>query len=407
MHKDSTMRIKSPSTGVTAASGFVAAGVGCVVRDAGRRDLGLLFSELPCETAAVFTRNAVWGAPLVVTREAVETGGVRAILANSGIANAATGERGIEDARSMQALGAEALGIKAGEVAVASTGVIGVHLPMDRISSGISAVSGELGEGGEGFAESILTTDTRSKEAVARVEIGGRTITVGGTAKGSGMIHPNMGTMLAFLTTDAAVEKSCLQQTLSRVTDRTFNRVTVDGDTSPSDMALQMANGAAGNEPLTLDSPGYPIFAEAVEGVARTLAKEIARDGEGATKLVEVAVEGAASERSAAALAKSVVGSNLVKAAVFGDDANWGRVLTAMGYSGELFDPEGVELWFGPIKVFSGGEPVPHEEAEANATLTAGEVKITVRLSEGNASATAWGCDLSYEYVRINGSYRT
>jgi glutamate N-acetyltransferase / amino-acid N-acetyltransferase len=401
------MRIKSPSTGVTAASGFVAAGVGCVVREAGRRDLGLLFSELPCETAAVFTRNAVWGAPLVVTREAVETGGVRAILANSGIANAATGERGIEDARSMQALGAEALGIKAGEVAVASTGVIGVHLPMDRISSGISAVSGELGEGGEGFAESILTTDTRSKEAVARVEIGGRTITVGGTAKGSGMIHPNMGTMLAFLTTDAAVEKSCLQQTLSRVTDRTFNRVTVDGDTSPSDMALQMANGAAGNEPLTLDSPGYPIFAEAVEGVARTLAKEIARDGEGATKLVEVAVEGAASERSAAALAKSVVGSNLVKAAVFGDDANWGRVLTAMGYSGELFDPEGVELWFGPIKVFSGGEPVPHEEAEANATLTAGEVKITVRLSEGNASATAWGCDLSYEYVRINGSYRT
>jgi glutamate N-acetyltransferase/amino-acid N-acetyltransferase len=407
MNKDSTIRIKFPSPGVTAASGFVAAGVGCGVRDAGRRDLGLLFSELPCETAAVFTRNAVWGAPLVVTREAVASGGVRAVVANSGNANAATGERGIEDARAMQALGAEALGIKAGEVAVASTGIIGVHLPMDRISSGISAVSGELDEGGEGFAKSILTTDTRSKEAVARVEIGGKTITVGGTAKGSGMIHPNMGTMLAFLTTDAVVEKGCLQQTLSRVTDRTFNRVTVDGDTSPSDMALHMANGAAGNEPLTLDSPEYPIFAEAVEGVARTLAREIARDGEGATRLVEVAVEGAASERSAAALAKSVVGSNLVKAAVFGEDANWGRVLTAMGYSGEVFDPDGVALWFGSIKVFSGGEPVPHEEAEANATLTAGEVKITVRLSEGNASATAWGCDLSYEYVRINGSYRT
>jgi len=407
MNKDSTIGIKSLSLGATAASGFVAAGVGCGVRDAGRRDLGLLFSELPCETAAVFTRNTVWGAPLVVTREAVENSEIRAVVANSGNANAATGERGIEDARAMQALGAEALRIKAKEVAVASTGVIGVHLPMDRISSGIRAASGELGEGGEGFAESIMTTDTRAKEAVARVEIGGRTVTVGGTAKGSGMIHPNMGTMLAFLTTDAAVEKSCLQETLSRVTDSTFNRVTVDGDTSPSDMALLMANGAAGNEPLTLDSPDYPDFVEAVKNVARTLAREIARDGEGATRLVEVAVEGAASEESAAALAKSVVGSNLVKAAVFGEDANWGRVLTALGYSGEAFDPDGVELWFGHIEVFSGGEPMPHEEAEANATLAAGEVKITVRLNEGDASATAWGCDLSYEYVRINGSYRT
>jgi glutamate N-acetyltransferase/amino-acid N-acetyltransferase len=407
VNKDSTIGIKSLSLGVTAASGFMAVGVACGVRDAGRRDLGLLFSELPCETAAVFTRNAVKGAPLVVTREAVESGGVRAVVANSGNANAATGERGIEDARAMEALAAETLGIKAGEVAVASTGVIGVHLPMDRITSGIRAASGELDEGGEGFAESILTTDTRTKEAVARVEIGGRTITVGGTAKGSGMIHPNMGTMLAFLTTDAAVERSCLKETLSRATDLTFNRVTVDGDTSPSDMALLMANAAAVNEPLTLDSPDYPTFAEAVENVARTLAKEIARDGEGATRLVEVAVEGAASEESAAAFAKSVVGSNLVKTAVFGEDANWGRVLTAMGYSGEAFDPDGVELWFGPIKVFSGGVPVPHEEGEANATLAAGEVKITVRLSEGDASATAWGCDLSYEYIRINGSYRT
>jgi glutamate N-acetyltransferase/amino-acid N-acetyltransferase len=407
LNKDSTIRIKSLSGGVAAAAGFMGAGVACGVRDAGRRDLGLLFSELPCETAAVFTRNAVKGAPLVVTREAVETGGVRAVVANSGNANAATGGRGIEDARAMQALAAETLGIEASEVAVASTGVIGVHLPMDRISSGIRAASGKLDEGGEGFAESILTTDTRAKEAVARVEIGGRTITVGGTAKGSGMIHPNMGTMLAFLATDAVVEKDCLKGTLSRVTVRTFNRVTVDGDTSPSDMALLMANGAAGNEPLTLDSPDYPIFVEAIEDVAQTLAREIARDGEGATRLVEVAVEGAASEESAAALAKSVVGSNLVKAAVFGEDANWGRVLTAMGYSGELFDPEEVELWFGPIKVFSGGQPVPHEEAEANATLAAGQVKITVQLGEGDASATAWGCDLSYEYVRINGSYRT
>jgi glutamate N-acetyltransferase/amino-acid N-acetyltransferase len=385
----------------------MATGVACGVSEAGRRDLGLLFSELPCETAAVFTRNVVKGAPLGVTREAVEAGGVRAIVANSGNANAATGERGIEDARAMQDLAAEALGIEASEVAVASTGIIGVHLPMERISSGIRAASGELDEGGAGFAESILTTDTRAKEAVVRVEIGGKTITIGGTAKGSGMIRPNMGTMLAFMATDAAAEKSCLQKTLNRVTDRTFNRVVVDGDTSPSDMALLMANGAAGNEPLTPDSPDYPIFAEAVEGVAQTLAREIARDGEGATRLVEVTVEGAASEESAAALAKSVVASNLVKAAVFGEDANWGRVLTAMGYSGVTFDPNKVDLWFGPIKVFSGGEPTAHEEAEANAALAAGEVKITARLGEGYASATAWGCDLSYEYVRINGSYRT
>src|SRR5215208_3441127 len=393
MNKDSTIRIKSLPGGAAAADGFLASGVACGVREVGRWDLGLLFSELPCETAAVFTRNAVKGAPLIVTREAVESGGVRAVVANSGNANAATGERGVEDARSMQELAAESLGIETREVAVASTGVIGVRLPIDRISSGIREASGGLNEEGAGFADSILTTDTRTKEAVVQVEVGGKTVTVGGTAKGSGMIHPNMGTMLAFLTTDAAVEKDCLQETLQRVTERTFNRVVVDGDTSPSDIALLMANGAAGNAPLTADSPDYPVFAEAVEDVARTLAREIARDG-----------EGAASEEAAAALAKSIVGSSLVKAAVFGEDANWGRVLTAMGYSGVAFDPAEVELWFGSVKVFSGGEPAVHEEAEANATLAAGEVKITVRLDEGEASATAWGCDLSYEYVRINGS---
>jgi glutamate N-acetyltransferase / amino-acid N-acetyltransferase len=375
------------------------------VRGIGGKDLGLLYSEFPCETAAVFTRNALQGAPLVVTREAVEGGGVRAVVANSGIANAATGWQGIEDARAMQAFAAEALGIGAAEVAVASTGVIGVRLPVEKISDGIKVAAEELG--GDGFAGAILTTDTREKEAVVRVEVGGKTVTVGGTAKGSGMIHPNMGTMLAFLTTDAAVDKECLDETLRLVTERTFNRVTVDGDTSPSDMALLMANGAAGNAPLSLHSPDYPVFAGAVEDVARELAKEISRDGEGATRLVEVVVEGAAGEEEAAMLARSIVGSNLVKTAVFGEDANWGRVITAMGYSGIAFDPEGVDLWFGPVKVFSHGEPVPHGEAEANATLSGTEVTITARLGEGDASATAWGCDLSYEYVRINGSYRT
>ena len=377
------------------------------MRNYGRRDLGLLFSELECAAAAVFTRNVVKGAPLQVTREAVSDGSLRAIVANSGNANAATGQKGLEDAYAVQARAAEALGIEAKDVAVASTGVIGEHLPMDRVSAGIEAAAAELGWDGAAFAEAILTTDTRTKEAAVQVEVGGRVVTVGGTAKGSGMIHPSMGTMLAFLTTDAAVEKECLQETLRRATDRTFNRVTVDGDTSPSDMAILLANGGAGGETLTLGSPNYPAFAGAVEAVARVLAREIARDGEGATRLVEVVVEGAKDEESAAALAKSVVGSNLVKAAVFGEDANWGRVLTAMGYSGVSFDPGAVELWFGPVKVFGSGEPVAHEEAEANAALASGEVRITARLGEGDASATAWGCDLSYEYVRINGSYRT
>jgi glutamate N-acetyltransferase/amino-acid N-acetyltransferase len=390
-----------------AAAGFVAGGVACGVRDSATRDLGVLFSELPCEAASVFTRNAVKGAPLGVTREAVEGGGVRAVVVNSGNANAATGERGSRDAYEMQRLAAEALGVPASEVAVASTGVIGVHLPMERIASGIGAAAGVLGRNGTPFAKAILTTDTRTKEAAVEVEVDGRTVVVGGTAKGSGMIHPNMGTMLAFLTTDAAVEKECLQRTLVRATERTFNRVTVDGDTSPSDLALLLANGAAGNEPLTLDSPDYPAFAAAVEDVALALAREIARDGEGATRLVEVVVEGAATEEQAATLGKSVVGSNLVKAAVFGEDANWGRVLTAMGYSGVAFDPEGLDLWFGPVKVFAGGAPAEHEEAEANAALSGEEVRITASLNEGEASATAWGCDLSYEYVRINGSYRT
>src|SRR5215208_4042509 len=362
MNKNTPIRIKTLSGGVTAAEGFVAGGTVCGVRNSGRRDLGLLFSEHECASAAVFTRNAVKGAPLRVTREAIESGDVRVVVANSGNANAGTGQKGLEDACEMQALAAEALGVEAGEVAVASTGVIGEHLPMRRISAGIEDAAAGLRRDGAGFAEAILTTDTRIKEAADRVEVGGKLVTVGGTAKGSGMIHPNMGTMLAFMTTDAAVEKGCLQEILGAATERTFNRVTVDGDSSPSDMAVLLANGAADNDPITASSPDYPAFAVAVEGVARRLAKEIARDGEGATRLVEVVVEGARDEASASALAKAVVGSSLVKAAAFGEDANWGRVLAAMGYAGVPFNPDTVELWFGPVKVFENGEPVAHEE---------------------------------------------
>ena len=378
------------------------------MRYEGRRDLGLLFSNEAGGTAAVaLTKNLLRAAPLLVTGEAVESSDVRAVVVNSGIANAATGERGLESARGMQALAAAELGLEPGEVAVASTGVIGEHIPMNHVEAGIKEAVAALSGDGSGFAEAILTTDTRIKEAVSAVEIAGKTVTVGGVAKGSGMIHPNMATMLAFVTTDAAVEKECLQSALSEATERTFNRITVDGDTSPNDMVILMANGAAGNELLTQSSTDYSAFEEAVETVMRELAKEITRDGEGATKLVEVVVEGAVDVASAATLAKAIAGSNLCKAAVYGEDANWGRVLNAMGYSGVPFDPEGVDLYFGPVKVFAQGEPVPHDPAEANATLAGDEVSVTARLGEGTASATAWGCDLTEEYVRINGSYRS
>jgi glutamate N-acetyltransferase / amino-acid N-acetyltransferase len=407
MNKDSISSIKFLSGGALAAGGFSACGVECGVRGFGSLDLGLLYSEAPCVSAAVFTRNVLKGAPLAVTGEAVKNGDVRAVVANSGNANAATGERGIKDARGMQKIAADALGLSEEEVAVASTGVIGERLPMKRIEAGIKAASESLGDDDEGFSEAILTTDTRTKEAAVSVEVGGKEVVVGGTAKGSGMIHPNMGTMLAFLTTDAKVEKECLQKTLAGATDRTFNRVTVDGDTSPSDMAVFLANGMAENEEITASHPDFPAFAGAVEEVAKSLAKDIARDGEGATKLVSVVVEGARDEASAARLAKSVVGSNLVKAAVFGEDANWGRALNAMGYSGVLFDPAGVSISFGGVEVFKDGSPAPHDVDVANAALSGSEVVIAVKMSEGDASAEAWGCDLTYEYVEINGSYRT
>jgi glutamate N-acetyltransferase / amino-acid N-acetyltransferase len=395
-------------SGATAPVGFSAAGVACGVRYEGRRDLSLLVSGEAGGTVAVaLTTNLLRAAPLLVTGEAVEGGDVRAVVVNSGVANAATGKRGLEEAYEMQSLAAAELGLEPSEVAVASTGVIGEHLPMDRIEAGIKDAAAALSDDGSGFAEAILTTDTHTKEAVATVEIRGKTVTVGGVAKGSGMIHPNMATMLAFVTTDAAVEKGCLQSTLNGATERSFNRITVDGDTSPNDMVLLMANGAASNEPLTQGSPDYPAFKEAVEAVTRELAREIARDGEGATKLVEILVEGARDEASAARLAKCIAGSNLCKAAVYGEDANWGRVLNAMGYSGVSFDPEDVELYFGPVKVFAKGEPVPHDPAKANATLVGDEVSVTARLGEGTASATAWGCDLTEEYVKINGSYRS
>lgn len=416
MNKDSVNRIKLASSveagevsgkGVTAAAGFFASGVSCGVRRKGVLDLAVLYSEVPCVAAGVYTRNAFRGAPLSVTGAAVADGTLRAVVVNSANANAATGAGGVKDARRMQAVAARSLGVGVGEVAVSSTGVIGERLPMKKIEAGIADASSTLGAKDDGFADAILTTDTRPKQVKRTVEVDGKVVTVGGTAKGSGMIHPNMGTMLAFLATDANVEKEYLQEAFSRAVERSFNRVTVDGDTSPSDMALLLANGVAENAEVTSEHPDHEAFEEAVEEVCAGLARMIARDGEGATKLITVNVEGAGDEKSASALAKSVVGSNLVKAAVFGEDANWGRALNALGYSGVAFDVSKVAIRFGEVEVFRGGEPVPHDTDTANAELSGDEVVISVDLGEGEAAATAWGCDLTYGYVEINGSYRT
>lgn len=393
--------------GVTAPKGFVAAGVHCGIKRK-RPDLALIVSDVPAAAAAVYTTNLVQAAPIHVTREHVAAGALRAVVANSGNANACTGEEGIADARRMAARAARAVGAAPEEVAVASTGVIGVRLPMDKVEAGIAAAAAELGaENGEAAARAIMTTDTFPKEAAVRFALQGRTVTIGAAAKGSGMIHPNMATMLAFVTTDAAVEPEALRHVLARSAERTYNRVTVDGDTSTNDMLLMMANGVAGNEPLRLGDPDLDTFARALDRVNEELAKAIARDGEGATKLVEVRVRGAASEEDAARVAKSVAGSSLVKTAVYGNDANWGRILAAVGYAGVALDPNRVDISIGPVPVAKDGAGVPFDEAAAKEHLQSSEVLLTVDLKAGDGSAVAWTCDMTEQYIHINASYRS
>lgn len=395
--------------GITAPKGFVAAGVHAGLKKE-KMDLALIVSEVPATAAAVYTRNRVKAAPLLVTRENLKSGIARAIVCNSGNANACTGERGYRDAREMAALTAAAVGCEPWQVVVASTGVIGVPLPMDKISAGIRAAAEKLGvDGGSDAAAAIMTTDTIKKEIAVQMTLGGVTVTIGGIAKGSGMIHPNMGTMLCFLTTDVAMEREDLEQALRAVVDRTFNMVTVDGDTSTNDMAVILANGCAGNPPLTIED--HAVFRAALEYVCRELARLIARDGEGATKLITVKVRGAASEGEARLVARTVAGSNLVKSAVFGADANWGRILCAAGYSGAEIDPNRVDIYLesraGCEQMARDGEGLAFCEDSAAAILREEEITIILDLKQGTAAATAWGCDLTYDYVKINASYRT
>lgn len=399
--------LKPVPGGVTAPRGILAGGTHCGIRKE-RKDLAIVYSQVPAQAAGMFTANRVKAAPVLLSRERVRGGVLRAVVINSGNANACTGQRGMADAETMAALAAAALGISNEHVAVASTGVIGVPLPMDCLAGGIPALVGSLSAaGGEEAAEAIMTTDTFPKQVAVRVNLDGRWATIGGMAKGSGMIHPNMATMLGFLTTDAAVPTPLLQDCLRAAVERSFNMITVDGDTSTNDMVLALANGLAGNRPLEPGTAALAAFREALEYACIDLARAIARDGEGATKLLEVTVAGARAVEDARLAARAVAGSALVKAALFGADPNWGRVMAALGYSGAEFDPDEVTLHIGPLKVAEAGCAVPFSERRAAAILAKREVRLTVILGDGPGKATAWGCDLSYDYVKINGQYRT
>lgn len=399
---------KLSSKNVVSPKGFSAAGIHCGIKHK-KKDLAILFSEVPASVAGVFTTNAVQAAPLKVTKEVVyKTGKMQAMIVNSGNANACTGKQGVLDALEMQKLAADKLGIEPNFVGVASTGVIGEIMKMEPIRTGVEKL--ELGstlEDGIDFAQAIITTDTVMKNTTYCTVIDGKEVVISGTAKGSGMIEPNMATMLGFITTDANIESSDLQAVLSEITDLTFNAITVDGDTSTNDTVIVMANGLAGNNPLTPLHPDWNNFYITLQAVAEDLAKAIARDGEGATKLIEVEVDGAVSDEEARKIAKTVVGSPLVKTAVFGNDANWGRIIAAVGYSGATVDPEKITIKIGPALMVENGEPVLFSEDELIKILKSNEVKIFVSLGQGEGHGLAWGCDLTYDYVQINASYRS
>ena len=402
------------SGGVCAAKGFTAAGVHCGVKAGSspdKNDLALILSEKECAAAATYTMNRVKAAPLYVTMDHLENGVAWGVVANSGNANACC-PQSHENAEAMSASAAAATGREPGDFVVASTGVIGQTINISAIQAGLPQAAAALSaDGSDAAAHAIMTTDTVKKEIAVSLTIGGKEVRLGAIAKGSGMIHPNMGTMLAFVTTDCAITHEMLSDALHEVVARTFNRVTVDGDTSTNDMCVVLANGMAGNSLIEWKDQDYETFLAALDEVCRHLSRAIAGDGEGASKLVTCKMHGARSEESAERLAKAVVGSSLVKAAMFGADANWGRVLCAMGYSKAPFRPEHVDVSFcsqaGSILVCKQGDGVDFDEDKAKAILTEKEVIIDVDLHEGDESAECWGCDLTYDYVKINGDYRT
>ncbi|MBP3966783.1 bifunctional ornithine acetyltransferase/N-acetylglutamate synthase [Paenibacillus lignilyticus] len=400
-----------PEGSVTTPKGFKAGGLHCGLKKTTRHDLGAIVCEVPAAAAGVYTTNVFQAAPIQVTRESIGAGGkLRAVIVNSGNANACTGKQGDADAYEMRSAFAEAIGVPAEQVAVASTGVIGELLKMDRVRGGIAELPARLAasyEAADDFCQAILTTDLVKKEVCVSVTVDGKVVHIAGASKGSGMIHPNMATMLGFVTTDAEIGSEALQTLLRQVTDVTFNMITVDGDTSTNDMLVAMASGFAGNEELHAGHPDYAAFADGLRYVCEVLAKAIARDGEGATKLVEVQVRGAESNDAAQAIAKTVIGSSLVKSAVFGADANWGRIIAAVGRAGVPVNPETVDIALGDIVTLTQSRPIAFDEEAALVYLKGDTVVIHVDLHMGEGVATAWGCDLTYDYVRINAAYRT
>ena len=409
------MAITKINGGVTAPKVFLASGLNAGIKNQTKKDMAMVFSSTPCAAAGVFTTNLVKAAPVKWDKEIVTTSPyVQAVVVNSGIANACTGAEGLGYCADTAAEAAAALNIPKTAVLVASTGVIGKQLPIDKIKSGVTALSKVLGSSREDAklaAEAIMTTDTKSKEVACTLELGGKQVTVAGMCKGSGMIHPNMCTMLCFVTTDAAISHELLQKALSEDVVDTFNMISVDGDTSTNDTVLVMANGQAENTPITKEGEDYKTFCEALHFIMLELSKKIAGDGEGCTCLFEATVIGAKDKNQARTIAKSVVCSSLTKAAVFGHDANWGRILCAMGYSGAQFDPEVVDIWLeskaGTIKIVENGIATDYSEETATKILSEEEVIAKMDIKEGNETATAFGCDLTYEYVKINGDYRS
>ena len=407
------MDMKFIEGGVCAAKGFKAAGKHCGVKTShvDKKDVALIVADTLCNVAAVYTTNIVKAAPLYVTKEHLTNGKAQAIIANSGNANACAPED-MENAKRMCKAAAAALGIDESDIAVASTGVIGQRLRVEVIEDGVQELAALLSEdGSEAAAHAIMTTDTVKKECAVEFTVGGKTAKLGGISKGSGMIHPNMGTMLGFVTTDCAISTEMLNKALKAVTKVSFNRISVDGDTSTNDMCVVLASGHAGNAEITVDGTDYGAFCAALEAVCITLSKEMASDGEGAKHLITCTVSGAESVEKAETIAKSVISSTLFKAAIFGNDANWGRVLCAMGYSGAEFDPDKVAVLFksaaGSVDVCLNGRGLPFDEELATRILTEHDIEVLIWLGEGDCECTCWGCDITYDYIKINGDYRT
>lgn len=407
--------MKQVKGGVTAAKGFEAASTAAGIKYTGRTDMALIYSQVPCEAAGTFTTNVVKAAPVKWDQQVIAGGEkVQAVVVNSGIANACTGEEGFGYCKDTAEALAKTLGISPAGVLIGSTGVIGKQLPMDKLTAGIEVLAEKKNdslENGTEAAKAIMTTDTCEKELAVEIEIGGKTVTIGGMAKGSGMIHPNMCTMLAFITTDAVISKETLKKALSEDVGDTYNMISVDGDTSTNDTVLLLANGLAENPEIVPDSEDYQKFAKALHMINEYLAKKIAGDGEGATALFEVKAVNCEDKEQAKVLAKSIVCSNLTKTAIAGHDANWGRILCAMGYSGAQFDPEKVDLFFesaaGKIQIIENGTAVAYSEEEATKILSESAVTAIADVKMGEASATAWGCDLTHGYIDINADYRS